>query len=210
MTGKSKQLITLAVIAVTVAVVVGIRMYTGSQAVDTVSGRMKGNPQAPVKIVEFIDFQCPACAQGAKMLNARLKQYPDQIHLEMRYFPLKMHAHAFLSSRFAECAARQQKFWEYHDKLIYGQNDWSKVVNAYPLFQQMAQEIGLNMDQLQGCLNDTKVDKVINEHQEQGRQLGVRSTPTYYVNDEMVVGTRDLDKKIREILGDVPAQGGQN
>lgn len=210
MTGKNKQLITVVVVLLTIAVVVGVRLYVSSQVIDTVAGRTKGNPQAPVKITEFIDFQCPACAQGAKMLNARIKQYPEQIQVEMKYFPLQVHAHAFLSSRFAECAARQQKFWEYHDKLIYEQSDWSKVVNSYPLFQRMAGEVGLDMDQLDKCLSDPKVDKVINEHKEEGRKLGVRSTPTYFVNGEQLVGTRDLDKKIKELLGDPPAAGGQN
>ena len=210
MSGKSKQWITVAVVVAVVAVVAGVRLYLNNQAVNAVTGRTKGNPQAKVKIVEFIDFQCPACAQGAKMLNARFKQYPDQLHLEMKYFPLKMHAHAFLSSRFAECAARQQKFWEYHDQLIYKQKDWSQVVNAYPMFQQMAQEVGVDMDQLHGCLNDTRVDKVISEHQTEGRKRGVRSTPTYYVNGDIVVGTRDLDKRIKELLEEPDEQGGQN
>lgn len=201
MSGNNKVIITIIVVALTIAAVVGVRWYASNQNVDTVSGRMKGNAEAAIKIVEFIDFQCPACAQGAKMLNARIKQHPDKIHLEMKYYPLKMHAHAFLSSRFAECSARQQKFWEYHDKLIYSQDEWSKVVNPFPNFQQMAQEVGLDLDQLQKCLGDTKIDKIINEHKEEGRSLGVRSTPTYFVNDEMVVGTRDLDKKINQLLG---------
>ncbi|MBZ0167230.1 MAG: DsbA family protein [Candidatus Omnitrophica bacterium] len=206
----NKKLLTVGVIIVAIATVAGVKLYLNSRSVNTVTGRTKGNPQAPVKIVEFIDFQCPACAAGAKMLNARLKQYPDKIHLEMKYFPLKMHAHAFLSSRFAECAARQDKFWAYHDKLIYGQNEWSKVVNAYPLFLQMAQEAGLDTNQLHSCLNDAKIDKVINEHHTEGRKLGVRSTPTYFVNGEIVVGTRDLEKKIKELLEEGEGQGGQH
>lgn len=210
MTGKSKQWIAVAVIVIAVAVVAGVRVYMNNQAIDAVSGRSKGNPQAAVKIVEFIDFQCPACAQGAKMLNARLKQHPDQVYVEMKYFPLKMHTHAFLSSRFAECAARQQKFWEYHDQLIYKQKEWSKVINAYPQLQQMALEVGLDLDQLQNCLADNRVDKVISEHQAEGRKRGVRSTPTYFVNGEMVVGTRDLDKRIKELLEEPAVEGVQD
>lgn len=199
---KNKSIVAAIIVVACVAIVLGVKYYLDNRSVSALSGRFKGNPNAPVKIVEYIDFQCPACAAGAKFLQEKLKRNPEGIYLEMRYFPLAMHSHAFLSSRFAECASNQNKFWEFHDKLIDTQNEWSKEINAFPKFEMMAQELNLDIHQLNLCLADGKVDKVISQHKEDGQKLGIKSTPTYFVNHKMVVGLKDLQKEINAILGE--------
>lgn len=199
---KNKQIVSVIIVVVCVALVLGIKYYQENRPVSVLSGRFKGNPNAQVKIVEYIDFQCPACAAGSKYLQERMKKDPNGIYLEMRYFPLAMHSHAFLSSRFAECASNQNKFWEFHDKLIDAQNEWSKQINAFPAFELMAQELNLDMNKLNMCLADSKVDQIINQHKENGQKSGVKSTPTYFVNNKMVVGHKDLQKEITSILGE--------
>lgn len=202
MARRNKSILAVVIIVVCVALVLGVKYYLSSRSVTALAGRSKGNANAPVKIIEYIDFQCPACASGAKFLRERIQKKPDDIYLEMKYFPLAMHSHAFLSSRFAECASNQNKFWEFHDKLIDTQADWSKQINAFPSFEKFAQELNLDMNQLNVCLADGKVDKVINQHKNEGQKLGIKSTPTYFINHKMVVGPNDLQKEIKALLGE--------
>lgn len=68
--------------------------------------RIKGEANAPIKITEFTDFQCPSCAQGSKYLKKFMEGHPKAVHLEMKYYPLNMHRHAFMSARYAECAGK--------------------------------------------------------------------------------------------------------
>ncbi|MBP9855453.1 MAG: thioredoxin domain-containing protein [Candidatus Omnitrophica bacterium] len=202
MAKKNKQLISFLLVVLVIGLVLGIKYYQKSQPTSELSGRFKGNPNAKIKIVEYMDFQCPACAMGAKYLRERMQKDSQNIYVEMRYFPLPMHTHALLSARFAECAANQNKFWEFHDQLIDHQDEWSKVINAYPSFEAMAKQVSLDMTKLQACLADNKVDQVIKQYKESGQKLGIKATPTYFVNDKMVVGLKDLQKEFKEILGE--------
>ena len=206
MANKSKQITTGLIILACVAIVIGVKHLDQHKNVQSVQGRTKGNPEAPIKIVEFIDFQCPACAAGAKYLNEYIKNNPDAIHLEMKYFPLKGHVHGLLSARFVECASQQGKFWDYHDILVEKQKDWKKLINAYPSFELMAQQVNLDMEKMNVCLQDNKVDTIIDEHKQEGIQLKVRSTPTYFVNGNIVVGLKNLKAEIAKLHGAPAAQ----
>jgi protein-disulfide isomerase len=158
--------------------------------------RIKGNSKAVLNIVEYIDFQCPSCAYGSKLLSETMTAYPDLIQLELKYFPLGMHKHAFVASRYAECALRQGKFWEFHDKVLSQQKSWKNMINVFPAFDLFIDDEGINNSEFRQCLDDPKVEAVINKHKAQGKSLGVRSTPTYFVNGEMIVGSKFLKDKI--------------
>lgn len=163
------------------------------QALDSDEARAKGNPQAELQIVEFIDFQCPACAHGAKMLNNEYFQnYPDGMFIQVKHFPLQGHRHAFLAAQYAQCAARQRKFWPVHDLLIERQNQWKQLNDPRPDFDLIAREATVDMQQLERCLDSQDVKQTIHADMEEGRAKGVKSTPTYFVNGNMVVGSRGL------------------
>ncbi len=164
------------------------------------TSRVKGNPNAPIKIVEFIDFQCPACATGAKMIKEKMEIYPDQIFLEMKYYPLAMHQHAFTSSYYAECALRQGKFWEFQDLLIGRQIMWSNLPEVKTVFDDMAKEVGLKQDKLEACLQDEKIKETVMKTREEGDLLGVKSTPSYFVNDKLIVGSNNLKSELKSLL----------
>jgi protein-disulfide isomerase len=202
-----KTQITLFIIAVAVALILGGRFalpYFQKKTVEIKNPeRVKGNPQSPMKIVEFIDFQCPACAMGALFLKEAIDQYPNQIFLEMKYFPLPMHAHAYTAARYAECAAREKKFWPFQDLLIARQNQWKRLIDAAPAFVQIGQEIGLDMTQVAACVKEESVTAAIINDKAEGEKLGVQSTPTYFVNGEMIVGAPDLMKRINKDVGPV-------
>ena len=155
--------------------------------------RAKGDPSAPYHIVEFIDFECPACAAGAKYLKEVMEKNKSLIYLEVNYYPLeKVHRHAFLSAMYAECALRQGKFWAFHDQLIDQQPKWRQLSDATPAFVFMAQKIGLDLQRLEVCLEDPSTREAIEKARDEGRRRQVRSTPTYFVNGQMVVGIKNL------------------
>ncbi len=200
---QKKVRLTALIIVVTVAGLLGIRWWMASHAsaIDAVAARSTGNLQARVKIVEFIDFECPACANGAKMLKEYMERYPNDLHVQMKYFPLtNMHAHAIQSALYSECAARQGKFWALHEQMMPAQQQWSTLVSADPIFQTMAKGVGLNMGQLNACLASEDAKKTINDERSLGQSLGVKSTPTYFINNKMVVGTKLLTEELNQLF----------
>jgi protein-disulfide isomerase len=186
---------TLVILLVLVGVIAGAKIFLMSKKVpiNLQEARAKGNPQARVKIVEFVDFQCPACAYGIKYLKTFFDQHPNDIYLQVKYFPLtNMHHHAMISALYSECAARQGKFWALDDLMIPQQSQWAQLTSPEPVFQAMAAQAGMNIEQLNACLASDDARKVINDEKSLGQSLGIVSTPTYFVNNKMVVGAKSL------------------
>ena len=196
-TSDSKQKFTLLLILICVVGVLGAKvafekMREAKMKQSRIAARSKGNAASDLHIIEHIDFQCPACAFGSKMLKEYFDKYPDKMFVEMRYHPLTMHTHSFLSARYAECAARQGKFWPFQDSLVERQTEWSPLLNPVPVFEDIAKKAGVDLPTLNSCISDPEVDKLIKEELDQGTALGVRSTPAYFVNGNMLVGANNL------------------
>jgi len=176
--------------------------FRGTSAAKSVLARSKGNPKADLKITEYIDFQCPACARGAKTLHEVTEKYPAKIYLEIKYFPLDhSHQHAMVSALYAECTARQDKFWLFVDILLEKQGLWAQLTNAEPMFREIAQAVQVDLDQLNSCLVDKGVEEAIFKERDFGKSLGIKSTPTYFINGKMVVGTKSLQEELDKHLG---------
>jgi protein-disulfide isomerase len=173
-----------------------------SLSYNSVQARSKGNPNADVKIQEYIDFQCPACAQGSIALSKMFSAHPDDLFIEIKYFPLRNHPHGMLAARYAECAARQGKFWAFQGLLVEKQSYWSELNNAEPMLRRFVQEAGVDEAQLRSCLDDKRTDEVIKADRATGKSLGVQSTPTYFVNGKMMVGLKSLDEELKNYLGE--------
>jgi protein-disulfide isomerase len=196
----NKQRATLVILVVLVGIIAGAKFFlTPKKAeIDLQTARAKGNPQARVKIVEFVDFQCPACAYGIKYLKTFFEQHPNDLYLQVRYFPLtNMHRHAMISALYSECAARQGKFWELDDLMIPQQSQWAQLISPEPVFQAMAVQVGMDIPQLNSCLASDDARKVINDEKSMGQSLGIASTPTYFINNKMVVGTKSLADELK-------------
>ena len=112
-----------------------------------------------------------------------------------------MHQHGFLSARWGECAARQEKFWPFFDRLIDRQKEWSVMSDAVPSFTAIAKDAGLNQNQMNACLLDNTVDEAIKKDVEEGQMRQISSTPSYLINHEMIVGTESLKTKLDAALG---------
>jgi len=201
---SNKVMTTWVIVVVCVIAVLGSKQFcesarTRSQSVES---RVKGDEGAPVRIMEFMDFQCPACASGALYLKQFMVEHPRAVRLEMKYFPLPMHRHGMESARYAECASRQGKFWLFHDYLVERQTQWKDLIDARPAFMLMARDAAMDTKQLEVCLRDKSIDAVILKDKAEGKKLAVTSTPSYFVNGETAVGKSQLETKLKALLND--------
>lgn len=188
---------------VAVVSIVGIRfvMWSKSKTEAVAAARQKGNPQAPIKVVEYVDLQCPACAYGSLQINEYLKQYPDKIFLEIKFFPLGNHTHSLIATKFARCAAEEGKFWPFLDLIFDSQRRWSPLMDAQPAFVDMIKNIGLDADNVVACTAKDEIRTSILEEKDAGSSLGIKSTPTYFINGVMFVGVKPMMEEIDRILG---------
>jgi len=193
---KSKVTMTVVIICIAAIVVIDFVNRSGNSPLSHFEpSRSKGNPNAEMKIVEFADFQCSHCAQGAKVLREYLKNYPDNIYLTLKYYSLGQR-HSNTSAIYAECAARQNQFWPFHDLLFDRQAQWRTLFDPVPTFRAMAKEVSINVDKLSACVQRQDVRAVIGEEKQLGDSFNVKSTPTYFVNEEVVVGVEQLKKRL--------------
>jgi protein-disulfide isomerase len=153
---------------------------------------IRGDPNAPITIVEFSDFQCPFCARfHTQTLPSILKEYIDagKVNLVYRDFPLEsIHPNALPAAVAAECANEQGKYWEYHDMLFETQNGWSRLSSEAVIstFSEYASEIGLEQEQFDSCLESGKYLEEVQKDLSDGRAYDITGTPGFFIgNDEI-------------------------
>jgi len=148
----------------------------------------RGDPNAPIIIMEFGDFQCPACQQFALEVKPQIDAaYVDEgiARFEFHDFPLvSLHAHAFFAARAARCALDQggPYFWTFHDRLYAEQSTWAESESAPgDTFVSYAASIGLDVNDFASCLNSDRHADVISANMRLGTEMGVSGTPTLVV-----------------------------
>lgn len=149
-----------------------------------------GGADAKVTIVEFSDFQCPFCARGATLMEELKKKYGNKIKVAFKNFPLPFHNHAKKAAEAALCAHEQKEaqFWKMHDKMFADQSG----LNNDGLIAK-AVSIGLDKKKFTECLESGKFSKKVNADVEEGQKVGVKSTPTFFVNGKMVNGAQPIE-----------------
>src|SRR5437764_10495128 len=153
-----------------------------SQTTEAESIHIRGNPNAPVTLEEFGDFQCPPCGSFATFSEQLLKEYDSRLRIVFRNFPLPAHEHAREAALAAEAAGFQGKFWEMHDMLYREQSAWSKTPNARELFESYAGTLGLDMDQFKKDMDSDKARERVDSDHALGDSLGIKVTPTLFIN----------------------------
>lgn len=143
-----------------------------------------GNPNAPIQIVEFADFECPFSREESLVIRELMLRFPEKINFVYRDFPLTdIHPHAFRASEAANCAHDQEKFWPMHDKLY--QNAQRLTDND---IKRYALETGLNIAQFNVCFDSRKYKEEIEQDRADGIAAGVKGTPTFFINGTRVPG----------------------
>ncbi len=166
-------------------------------------GRVTGDPKAPVKIVGFTDFQCPACSQAAEVIHAFFTNEHasnGRAFLELRYFPLESHRHARRAAIVAQCALEQGKFWPMHNVLFRSQKSWEGMDDPDVYFLSLARGLGMDDVALMKCMAQPLARAVLDQDIDQGKRMGVKATPTFFINGKMVVGVLELQKALKELL----------
>ena len=148
---------------------------------------VKGPQNAPITIVAFSDFRCSACASADTVVKQLLETYPNDIKLVFRHFPLVDHPQARLAAEAAECAARQGKFWEYHDELFTDATEVSET-----RLRTLADAIGLDRQAFSTCLETGAARARVRRDLDHGVRVGVTATPTFFINERRVEGARSL------------------
>ena len=155
---------------------------------------IRGSKDAKVVLVEYSDFQCPACDYFYSQVKQLEKDFDGKIAVVYRYFPLEqVHKNARLSARAAEAAGRQGKFWEMHDLLFENQNAWAESSNAIQAFDSYAQSLGLDMNKFNRDINSSDIDVKINNDYQSGVNSGVQGTPTFFINGKQIENPQSYD-----------------
>lgn len=153
-------------------------------------GRALGPENAPVKIVEYSDFQCPFCARAATDLLPPIEaQYIANGTVRFEYQPVAfLGQESMLAAEAALCAEDQQQFWAMHDKLFASQAGEERGQFAIANLKRFAQEIGLDRAQFEPCLDSHKYQDKVLELTREAQARGVEGTPTFFVNNDVVPG----------------------
>lgn len=146
----------------------------------------ESSSNAEVVLTEYSDFQCPACGYFYPMVEKLKEEYGDKLEVNYRHFPLNSHQFAALAARAAEAARNQGEFDAMHDRLFENQQSWSSSGNPQAVFTGYAQDIGLDMQQFKNDLNSAETQQTVMEQKQEGQNRGVNSTPTFFVNGDMV------------------------
>lgn len=151
------------------------------------SNHTQGTGTTGVAIIEFGDFQCPACGAYYPLFQNIKQQYGNKITFQFRHFPLvNSHQNAMAAHRAAEAAGNQNKFWQMHDLLYERQNQWKDSKNAPGVFEDYATELGLNIEQFKSDVTSESVSGIINADVKAAQGLGATSTPTIVIDGKIV------------------------
>lgn len=145
------------------------------------------NPSGKVTLVEYADFQCPACKAYYPVVKQLQKDYGDKLRFVYRMFPLKtVHQNAMNSAKAAYASSKQGKFWEMHDKLFETQTSWATIPDPQATFIGYAKDLGLDTAQFSKDYNSSETIDFVNKSYDTAITIGLSSTPTFFVNGKQI------------------------
>lgn len=156
----------------------------------------KGDPDSPVTIIEFADFQCPYCGQFAATTGAEIdEQYIRVGKVRWGYWNFAfLGAESNWAAEAAECAGDQNKFWEYHDTLYSSQSGENRGTFSRDRLKDFAEDLGLDTSTFNECFDSGKYIELIKNDSRTASALGLRSTPTFLINGQPLVGAQPFEK----------------
>lgn len=159
-----------------------------------------GDPNAPVMLEEFGDFECPPCGSLHPVLKSMKMEFGPSVVIVFREFPLAKHAHALAAARAAEAAGLQGRFWQMHDLLYENQKVWHEASDVRPIFEEYATQTGLSLERFRRDSMSDIVTQRITLDRERGHSIGINSTPTVFLNGREVPPESLGTYKLRELI----------
>lgn len=189
------------ILGVISVILLGVLLFRGGDEAnapengsDQGSSHVVGNQESDVTLVEYGDFQCPACAQYFVAFSQAKEEYADRAAFQYRHLPLPTHQNARAAARAAEAAGMQDKFWEMHNLLFQNQRAWSDSSNPIAIFEQYAQQINIDVDQYKEDFSSSQVNSIINADVKAFEATGEQmSTPTFFLNGERITPQPTLE-----------------
>jgi protein-disulfide isomerase len=150
----------------------------------------KGNSDAKVTIIEYSDFQCPFCSKGAVVVKDLEKKYGNKVKIAFKHFPLPFHAQARIAAEASMCANEQDTklFWKMHDAMFADQTKLDK-----DNLIATAKKVGVKEAEFKTCLESGKFKAKIDADVAEGTAVGVKSTPTFFVNGKLISGAQPIE-----------------
>ena len=168
----------------------------GEPAPVTAVDHVEGPANAPVTLIEYGDFECPACAVYASLVE-RLStdEATGTLRIVFRHFPLPQHANAMISAQASEAAADQGKFWDMYKLLYAGQSDWQDQsdADARKTFDGYAAQLGLDQTRFNQDIDSPVAKQFIQSEQAEGQTLGIDYTPTFFVNGKIITNPQGYE-----------------
>jgi protein-disulfide isomerase len=153
-----------------------------------------GSTTAKVTLVEYGDFQCPACAAYFKLVKQLETDFPNDLALVFRNYPLPQHPNARPAAHAAAAAGKQGKFWQMFDSLYANQSAWVNESDPTSVFMAYAQSLGLNSAQFSADLTASDIETKISADMASGDSSGVQGTPTFFVNGKKIASPQSYDE----------------
>jgi len=163
------------------------------------SDQMKGNPESRVTLVEYSDFQCPACKSYYPIVEKLMDEYGSKIRFVYRHFPLPQHKNARPTAFAAEAAGRQGKFWEMVNEIFNHQDEWALLADPKDTLLSYADEIGLDKEKFLQDFDSNDVREKVEDDLQGGVRSRVRATPTFFLNGAAISNPRSYDEFKRAI-----------
>lgn len=170
------------------------------------SDHSRGSTTAPATLVEYGDFQCPACATYHPIVEQVLKDLgPEKVRFVFRHFPLPLHGNAMPASKAAEAADLQGKFWEMYNMLYERQGSWQDATDPKAVFVGYAKEMGLDEKKFAEDFELESVKNRINNDYKGGAKAGINSTPSFFINGKKIANPGSYDEFKKLINDAIPA-----
>lgn len=160
---------------------------------------LPASPSATITLVEFGDYECPACGLYEPYVKQILTDFPGKVTYTFRNYPLTQHKNAPISSYAVEAAGIQGKYWEMHEIMFSTQSDWSNLSDPSSLFIDYAKTLGLNTDQFTSDMNSQKIKDIVAADKNDGETVRLSETPTFYLNGIKLSLTGDFNQ-IRSLI----------
>ncbi len=155
---------------------------------------IKGNKEAKVTVIEYLDFECEACGAYYPLVKRIAEEYGDRVSFVTRYFPLPGHKNSMTAARAVEAAGKQGKYWEMHDALFQDQKSWSERPKAdAKIFEGYAEKLGLDMERFRKDVDSKEIKDRIERDRKAGVKLEVEGTPTFFLGGEKIENPRGYE-----------------